>query len=77
MAGGYSIATTIVLKESPDPVFYIQCSILFFPLIVFTTFLLSMVTCVRRLSALGQIKIFFFLHKFNFSLFDGDVPCPT
>ena len=58
--GGSSIATTILLEESPDYVFLLQLHHVFFSVFTFTRLLLTIVTCILIMSVLGEIKVFFF-----------------
>ena len=44
-----------------DVVFFVTMCHVFFPVITFTRLFFSMVTCILRMSVLGQIKTFFFI----------------
>ena len=50
--GGSSIATIMVLEESPDPVICYNCTM--FCLMNFYLLLITMITCIRLMSVLGS-----------------------
>ena len=56
--GGSSIATIMVLEESPDPVINYNCTMYFF----YEFLLITMVTCIRVMSVLGSNKDILLLH---------------
>ena len=51
--GGSSIATIIVFEESTGPVFYYNCT-MSFSVIIFPGLLITMVTCILKMSVLGS-----------------------